>query len=254
VSHLDPALFYSDLVAQLYRPLRSQTPDPDPYARFVERSGQPALELGCGDGDPLLDLRARGLDVEGLDSSPDMLTRCRDAARARGLDVVLHQQTMQTMSIARRFASIFIAGPTFNLLPDDDTALQSLAGIRAHLEPDGSALIPLFIPSPTPPSQLGQPRVVIADDGTEMRVTAVSEHRDEPRRVQSTTLRYELITDIRQTVVDRPWLVHWHTQDGSRILAADAGLTVRAVVTPNGNPATPDDQTFVFLLTRTVDA
>ena len=46
--------------------------------------------LGCGDGDPLLALRAEGLDVEGLDSSADMLDRCRVRADAAGLDVVLH--------------------------------------------------------------------------------------------------------------------------------------------------------------------
>ena len=31
--------------------------------------GEPALEIGCGDGDPLLDLVAAGLDVEGLDAA-----------------------------------------------------------------------------------------------------------------------------------------------------------------------------------------
>ena len=74
-------------------------PIPRPYIRFVRRSGEPALELGCGDGDPLLDLRARGLDVEGLDSSPDMLARCRANAAARGLVVTLHESPMESMEL-----------------------------------------------------------------------------------------------------------------------------------------------------------
>ena len=106
---IDPSLFYTGLVAELYAPLRSVTPDPEPYARFIARWGEPALELGCGDGDPLLELRARGLDVDGLDSSPDMLARCRRAAATRGVDVVLQQQSMQTMELGRRYRSIYIA-------------------------------------------------------------------------------------------------------------------------------------------------
>lgn len=56
---LESSGFYTGIVAELYRHLRAETFDAEPYARFVERSGEPALELGCGDGDPLLDLRAR---------------------------------------------------------------------------------------------------------------------------------------------------------------------------------------------------
>ena len=61
---MDPASFYTGLVADLYGPLRSVVQDPEPYVRFIELSGEPALELGCGDGDPLLELRSRGIDVE----------------------------------------------------------------------------------------------------------------------------------------------------------------------------------------------
>jgi cytosine/adenosine deaminase-related metal-dependent hydrolase len=89
---MDPASFYTGLVAELYAPLRSETPDPLPYERFVRRYGEPALELACGDGDPLLDLVGQGLDVHGLDSSMDMLARCRARAAERGLHVTLHHQ------------------------------------------------------------------------------------------------------------------------------------------------------------------
>ena len=192
----DPALFYTGLVAELYAPLRSSaSPDPEPYIRFVTKSGQPALELGCGDGEPLLDLRARGLDVEGLDSSPDMLARCRAAAAARGLSVTLHESPMEAMELVRRYRSIYLAGPTFNLIVDDDTAWRALARIRAHLEPDGSALIPLFIPEPLPASAIGVPRTHVTDDGRTMRVTVLSEDRDEGNRLQTLVLRYELEVD-----------------------------------------------------------
>ena len=250
---VDPALFYTGLVAQLYAPLRSSGPaDPEPYARFIAASGQPALELGCGDGDPLLDLRARGLDVEGLDSSSDMLQRCGAAAAERGLAVTLHEMPMVSMELRRRYRSIYLAGATFNLIVDDDTAWQALARIRAHLEPEGSALIPLFVPRPMPVGVIGVPRSHMTDDGATMRVTVVSEDRDEEARLLTTVLRYELEADGRLVSEERPWLLHWHTQEGFRQLVGDAGLLVgacwrltaarRAPMTsssPSGSPPIP---------------
>ena len=116
----DPADFYTGLVAELYAPLRSFTSDPSEYAAFVRSSGEPALELGCGDGDPLLDLVALGLDVDGVDSSADMLDRLRASADARGLSVMVHQQRMEDLDLPRRYRSIYLAGATFTLLPDDE--------------------------------------------------------------------------------------------------------------------------------------
>lgn len=61
-----PSQFYTGLVAELYDALVSYRPQADEYVPFLERSGTPALELACGSGRPLLDLVARGYDVEGL--------------------------------------------------------------------------------------------------------------------------------------------------------------------------------------------
>ena len=249
VDAVEPALFYTGIVAQLYAPLRSSgRPDPAPYLRFVARSGLPALELGCGDGDPLLDLRARGLDVEGLDASPDMLARCRTAAADRGLVVTLHEARMEDMELPRRYRSIYLAGPTFNLIADDDTAWRALARIRAHLEPEGSALIPLFVPPPVPVAAIGVPRIHVTDEGATMRFTVLAEERDEDARRQVLTVRYELDADGTRVRSDRPWVLHWHTQEGFRQLVGDAGLLVSGILAANGRPAGPDDEQFTFLV------
>jgi cyclopropane fatty-acyl-phospholipid synthase-like methyltransferase len=208
------------------------------------------LELGCGDGDPLLDLRARGLDVEGLDSSADMLDRCRTRATERGLDVVLHHSPIETMSLPGRYRSIYLAGPTFNLLTDDDVAGQALERIAAHLDDGGSALVPLFIPGSVRPEDIGQPREHHAPGGRLMRCTAMAIERDEFERRQTTLLRYELSADSHAstTTLEREWILHWHTQDSFRGLAMAAGLHITAVLDPHGKPAAADDQQFVFLL------
>jgi SAM-dependent methyltransferase len=243
---VDPSQFYTGIVAELYAPLRGVTQDPDAYARFIAFAGEPALELGCGGGDPLLELRRRGLDVDGVDSSADMLDVCRRRAAEQGIAVTVHHQSMEALDLSRRYRSIFLAGPTFNLLPDDDIAVESLRRIRAHLADGGSALVPLFIPEPT--TGLGAMREATEPDGAVIRVGAIAETRDDEARCQVTTLRYQRVTPAETTTEDRPWVLHWHTQDGFRALAETAGLRVTAVLDAEGNAATADAASFVFVL------
>jgi Methyltransferase domain len=247
VTAVDPSQFYTGLVAQAYSPLRSAVPDVEPYARFVEIFGEPALELGCGDGDPMLALLQRGIEVEGLDASGDMLARCRVRAAAAGLDVVLHQSRIEDMELDKRYRSIFLAGATFNLLPDDDVAGRALVRIAQHLEPDGAALIPLFIPEPDDDST-GHPRTHREPDGTVLKVTILSIERDEDTRQQRSLLRYESSGPTGSSILDRVWILHWHTQESFTALAISAGLRVAAVLDANGDPATPTAQEFAFLL------
>ena len=247
---MNPSLFYTGLVADLYAPLKSMPTDPEPCARFIASSGEPALELGCGDGEPLVELRRRGLDVEGLDSSPDMLERCRRAAAAAGVEVVLHHQPMEEMQLPRRYRSIFLAGPTFNLLPDDDTAQRALVRIRDHLDDPASALIPLFVPAATPAEHLGRAREAQSPEGARLRIAIVAEERDEVKRLQTSTLRYERTTGDDTDVLEREWVLHWHTQAGFRELAASAGLVTKIVLGADGRPAAEDAPGFAFLLAK----
>lgn len=232
-----PADFYTGIVADLYGSLKRFSVDPEPYAAFVKQAGGLGLELGCGDGDPLIELRRRGLRVEGVDSSADMLARCRRRAREQGVDVVVHHQRMEALELPRRYDAIFLAGPTFTLLADDEDALASLRGIRTHLAEGGTALVPLFVPDPTPVEQFGQVRSVTADDGTESRVSVVWEERDEAARTQTTTLRYEHRHGAGSTVEERPWRLHWYTRPGFKELATAAGLRVVSVIDAEGRPA-----------------
>jgi len=249
----DPADFYVGIVVDVYAALRGSVPDPDRYHAFIARSGEPALELGCGDGDPLLTLREAGLDVEGLDSSADMLAKLESTASRQGIDVTVHHSTIQTMDLRRRYKSIFLAGPTFNLLPDDLAASRALERIAAHLEADGSALIPLFVPAPVSERHLGRVREHVEDGGRSLRVTATATERDELARTQTTTLRYEVSDGDNVMSVEKPWLLHWYTQSGFSELATAAGLGIVAIVGRDGRPASPDAHELAFLLRTTQD-
>lgn len=247
---MDAADFYTGIVAEGYALLKSTHFPADSYADFIAASGQPAIELGCGDGDPLLELVRRGLDVEGVDSSADMLARCRDRAREAGLQVTVHHQRMEDLQLARSYRSIFLAGPTFTLLPDDDLALRALTRIREHLTEDGTALVPLWIPPPRPPESLGSPRQATAADGTAVTFTALSEEYDETHRTRTTRSRYERHTAGEVQSTDRDWVIHWQTQESFRELAAAAGLRVVSMTDLHGTPVTGGEEEFLVTLSR----
>jgi len=255
VTGVDPADFYTGIVAQLYGPLKSSPQDPElyaaPYAAFIQQAGMPALELGCGDGEPLLELRRRGLDVDGVDSSADMLERLRRRAEEQDIRVTVFHQRMEALNLSSRYRAIFLAGPTFTLLPDDAAALAALRGIRAHLAQGGTALVPLFTPGPTPAEYIGRVRTAVAPDGAELRISAVAEQRDETARTQTTLLRYERHHGSERTIEERPWIIHWYPRDQFETLATTAGLTVTAVTDPDGEPALADATDLHFRLRTT---
>ena len=47
------------------------------FKEGVAQSGQPVLDVGCATGRLLLDFMQDGVDIDGLDNSPEMLARCR---------------------------------------------------------------------------------------------------------------------------------------------------------------------------------
>ncbi len=246
----DASQFYTGLVAELYSPLRSAVPDAPYYERFIRRTGEPALELGCGDGDPMLALMSLGLEVEGLDSSADMIDRARARAGEMGIDAVLHLADMRDFALGRTYRSIYLAGPSFNLLLTDDDAGAALRCIHDHLAPEGRALVPLFVPDPPSTDGVPAPTTQALDGGGTISCQVVDVQRDETERTQMTRLLYRRETDEGTTELERPWVLHWYTPQAFADLAAQADLIPLSCRDLTGAPATEDSTYFVATLAR----
>src|SRR6266516_5276065 len=65
------------------------------YRNIILQSGQPALDIGCGTGRLLLDYLAEGIDIDGVDNSPEMLAICREKAQRPGLHPRAFEQAME---------------------------------------------------------------------------------------------------------------------------------------------------------------
>lgn len=234
---LPASAFYTGLVADLYAPLKSTSYDAPRYRELIRQFGEPALELGCGDGDPLLDLRATGLDVDGIDSSPDMIERLGRRAAERHLTVNAWVASIETLRTPQTYQTIFLAGPTFNLLPDDQAMQQALYAVRRALAAQGTAVIPLFVPEPVKDDELDAPRCQTTPTGSiSVRIARAS--RDPQRRTQTLTLRYERVVTGQTQTLERDWVIHWVSLDRFTDMATQARLRVTSAPVAIGHEPT----------------
>jgi SAM-dependent methyltransferase len=140
---------YDGLVAEAYDcwlPPGRDYQDRAFYRDAIDRRDGPALELGCGNGRLLVGFRAAGLDVEGVDSSYDMLAICRAHADAAGIDLTLHLADWTTLALARRYATIYNPAGSFALIQRADDARRAIAAWISHLAPGGQLLIEGEVP------------------------------------------------------------------------------------------------------------
>src|SRR5207344_277757 len=99
-----PAYEYHGLMAEAWDLLRGDTSGWDDrpfYLELIRRFGEPTLDVGCGTGRLLLDYLAEGIEIDGVDVSPDMLAVCRAKASALGLDPTLYEQAVEDLQLPR---------------------------------------------------------------------------------------------------------------------------------------------------------
>ncbi len=141
---------YGSWVAEAYDvwlPPSGNYSDREVYRRAIEAGSGTALELGCGNGRLLVPYRASSLDVEGVDASQAMLDICVAHAHAAGVDVTLHNCDWTKLTLNRQYATIYNPAGSFSLLLGDDAARGALEVWFRHLQPDGTLLIAMGVPT-----------------------------------------------------------------------------------------------------------
>ncbi|HVN02004.1 MAG TPA: class I SAM-dependent methyltransferase [Caulobacteraceae bacterium] len=240
----------------------SAWPDGPVYRAVIERQGGPALDVGCGTGWRLLDLLAARLDVDGVDSSPEMLAICRAKAKALGVDLRgrLHEQPIQRLSLPRRYATIFAPSPSFQRLTDPDDARAALRRFREHLAPTGVLVIAFDArpwPDQTPPPALAWSAWAV--DAEELRESDGATVRrwtrrrfDHDRRRVDEEYRHQVL--IGGEVVQSEFhgrAACWHTRDEAVALFEAAGFREIVVTAGDGfEPAAPGEARFKVSGTR----
>jgi SAM-dependent methyltransferase len=160
-----PENYFGEGVAERYDESSPEMFDPavvDPVVDFlVALAGDgAALELGIGTGRIAIPLSRRGVRVQGIDLSPQMVAQLRAKPGAEGIGVTVGD--FATTSVEGRFSLAYLVFNTINNLTTQDGQVACFQNAAAHLEPGGCFVIEVGVPQlqRLPPGETVRPFAV----------------------------------------------------------------------------------------------
>jgi SAM-dependent methyltransferase len=231
---------YGTLAAEVYEldnPVGRPSADVEYYTgRLADVSG-PILEPAAGTGRFLIPLLEAGHQVEGLDSSPQMLARCRQHCHDRGLDPVLREADMTVFVQLAAYEAVIIPAGSIALLDGRKAALQALTCVRDSLVPGGRLVVDVPVPQPA-----AEPEALRYWRRGPYLWTLQTMHIEHDPAANQTTrfLRYDKWQDgtLSMTELQTLRLQHWSSQEFEDLLA-EAGFINTLVTADYQDDSTP---------------
>jgi ubiquinone/menaquinone biosynthesis C-methylase UbiE len=137
---------YGKLATDVYditRPIGHSFGDVEFYLKRLKSCTGRVLEPAVGTGRVMIPLMEAGLQMEGLDNSHEMVAICRARCAERGLQPVLYEGDMGSLSLPERYEAIIIPAGSFLLIERREESLGSLKRFREHLVPGGRLILDL---------------------------------------------------------------------------------------------------------------
>jgi SAM-dependent methyltransferase len=192
---VEPDVEYVGLVAEAWDALRGDTSgweDRGFYLDLIRERGEPVLDIGCGTGRLLLDFLALGIDIDGVDNSPEMLALCRRKAERLGLSPNIRLQPMEELDLPRRYQMILVPSSSFQLLLEPADAREAIRRFHDHLEPGGTLVMPFIVMEQARDERWSAEATL--EDGSTVRRTA-HDVFDPATGLESTDDVYEVLRD-----------------------------------------------------------
>ena len=221
-------------------------------ADFLTEHPGPALEVGAGSGRLMLPLLLTGLEVEGLELSPDMRALGEIHAARRGLRPVVHAGDMTCWQARRRYAALLAPAFTLQLAADPAAVLRHWHGL---LETHGGLYLTVFMPYAELLGDLAENQwypdhQVILADGREGRLE--TRHRlDRPHQLLHREHRYTLTGDPPASHQSRQ-TIRWIEHEEMLALLAQTGFRLDRYILdfdPGREATHPDDTDYDGIVT-----
>lgn len=192
-----PKYEYYGMVAEFWDLFRGDTSgweDRFFFLEVVKEHGQPVLDVGCGTGRILLDFMGQGIDIDGVDNSPDMLERLRHKAEKLDLHPNVYLQEMTALSLPRRYRTILVPSSSFQLLLDAASPPLAMRRFYEHVEPGGVLALPFMTlwKEGDPLESESSDEVIRPEDGATIRRWTYARF-DPDTGLEHTIDRYEIL-------------------------------------------------------------
>jgi SAM-dependent methyltransferase len=210
----DPGLFGRQWAADYDA---GTNPDPGPAVDFLAGLAEdgPILELAIGTGRVALPLAARGLLVEGVEASPEMVARMRD--KPGGAEIPVAIGDMADVPVAGPFRLVYLVFNTLFNLVDADRQADCFRNVARVLAPGGAFVIETFVPNPADFDRDEQVQVrAVTEDSVTIRLHRYD--RDAQRFIRQT------ITFSNDGVRLKPFAMRYCWPEQIDQMAGQAGL------------------------------
>ena len=211
----DPA-FYGDRWAEVYDEHYGSR-DGDAVVEFLAglAGGGPALELAIGTGRIALPLTARGIGVEGVDASEEMVQRLR--AKPGGESIPVTMGDMAEVPVSGPFALVYLVFNTLFGLLTQERQVSCFRNVARVLGPVGAFVIECFVPDLT---RFDRDQRVQALDVTEDAVTFEFSRHDPVKQLVTS----QAVTLDGDGMRMRPVAIRYSWPSELDLMAAQAGL------------------------------
>ncbi len=251
----NPTYEYYGMMAEFWDLFRGDTStweDRFFFLEVVKKYGQPVLDVGCGTGRILLDFMQQGIDIDGVDNSPEMLALLRQKAETLHLEPALYEQDMHNLSLPRRYQTILVPSSSFQLLLDASLPPRAMSSFYEHLLPGGVLAMPFMtLWTQGEPLESDYKREVVRpEDGATIR--RGSHVRFDPDTgLEHTIDRYEILREGQVTASEEHHqspATRSYAQEQAIALYREAGFEdIQVFHEFTFEPAKPEDRTFCVL-------
>lgn len=216
------------------------------YTQLKETRGK-ILEAGVGNGRLMIPYLQKGLAIEGVDLSEEMLAQCRINMEKADVSGKVFQGDLTNLDLPEKYAAIMMPTGSFCLLPRKSVS-EVLRSFHEHLEEKGRLILDLELPSWYEKNELDI-RQVPLDERSGIIFTGLPEKIDWHQQKTAYIHKYELLRDgvVEQTEVSH-FELYWYGIEEFTILLEKAGFAeIRHEV---GYGKNPEDSLITFIASK----